>query len=410
GRRRGVKVLIVTQYFWPENFRVNDLALGLKERGHEVTVLTGQPNYPGGRFFEGYGALSRSEERYEGIRVCRVPVVSRGPGKGLRLALNYLSFAISASLLGPFYCREKYGAVFVFEPSPVTVAIPGIVMRELKGAPLFLWVLDLWPESLSATGAVSSGTILRMVGAMVRFIYRNCDRILVSSRGFTERVVAAGFPEKSVSYFPNWVEDVYAGGSAVVAEPQDLPDGFRVVFAGNLGAAQGLPTILAAAEKLRGDTGLHWVLIGDGRMADWLRVEVSRRGLSGTVHLLGRHEPGAMPGFFSAADALLVSLRRDPAFTLTVPGKVQSYMACGRPLIASLEGEGAALIAESGSGLVCPPEDPEALAAAVTRLKNMSVDERVRMGKAGAAYAAANFSRGDLLNRLADWIETAAKK
>lgn len=407
-----MKILVVTQYFWPENFRVNDLVLGLKEKGHEITVLTGLPNYPEGDLFAGYGIFKRREEDYSGIRVVRVPLISRGSSKGLRLALNYLSFAFFASLLGPFYCAGKYDAIFVFEPSPITVGLPAIVLKKLKKAPVFFWLLDLWPESLQATGAVSSPFVLGAVRRLVRFIYVNCDRILVSSKGFVKQVTSLGFAREHIHYFPNWAEDIYWSKT-----PEDLPsaigrlpEGFKIVFAGNIGAAQGFATILKAAESLREMPDLQWLVIGDGRMTDWVRAEIKERKLENCFHLLGKHTPVDVANIFSRSDALLVSLRPDPAFALTVPGKIQSYLACGKPVIASLDGEGARLIEEAGAGLSCPAGDAEALAGAVRALRNMPRAERERMGADGLKFCRDNFTRASLIERLEGWLMEPAKK
>ena len=183
-----MKILIVTQYFWPESFRINDLALGLKERGHMVTVLTGMPNYPSGRLFQGYGLFSQSKDEFQGILIHRVPLIPRGKGERWRLALNYLSFTCFASLLAPLRCRGVFDLIFVYEPSPITVGLPALVLKPLKRAPIIFWVHDLWPESLSATEAVRSEPVLRSVAKLVRFIYRRCDRILVQSEGFIPSV------------------------------------------------------------------------------------------------------------------------------------------------------------------------------------------------------------------------------
>ena len=406
-----MNILIVSQYFWPENFRVNDLALSLKQKGHSVTVLTGKPNYPDGNFFDGYWAFSNSEEDFHGIRVRRVPLVSRGSSKGLRLALNYFSFAFFASLLGPFYCREKYNAIFVFEPSPITVGLPAIVLKKLTGTPIFFWVLDLWPESLSATGAVSSAFILKAVGGLVRFIYSRCDRILVSSKGFVNRVSWAGGAREKIFYFPNWTEEIYARAPEQVwPSSMPMPEGFKIIFAGNVGAAQSFPTILDAAENLKDEPDIHWIIIGDGRMLDWVKTQIKLRGLAGCVHLLGRHPPEDVVGLLAAADALLVTLKKDPVFSLTVPGKMQSYMACGKPIIACLDGEGAALIDESSSGLACPAENAAALAKAALALRDMSEEERKRMGENAARYCEANFNRAMLMDKLENWLKDTTKK
>lgn len=397
-----MKVLIVTQYFWPEDFRINDLALGLKQRGWEVTVLTGKPNYPRGRFFEGYGFLKRSRDSYEGIPVIRIPLLPRGEGGALRLAANYISFSLLASILGPLYCRGRFDAIFVYEPSPVTVGIPAIVLKKFRGAPIFFWIQDLWPESLSATGMVRSPFILRTVEKLVRYIYRRCDRLLVQSRAFADPVRRLGADPDRIVYFPNSAEELYQP----VSLPEDaterslLPAGFRVMFAGNIGASQDFETILAAAERLKVYKDIHWVVLGDGRMAGWVAQEVRRRGLSDNVHLLGKYPVADMPRFFALADVMLVTLKRDPIFALTIPSKIQSYLACGRPIIAALDGEGARIIEEAGAGMAVRAEDSAALADAVLNMYRMTPDERASMGASGRSYFLANFERNMLLDRL----------
>ena len=402
-----MNVLVVSQYFWPEAFRINDLVRGLKERGHEVTILTGKPNYPDGSFFSGYSFSSPIREDYEGVKVLRVPLVPRGSGSGRMLALNYLSFVLFASLLGPLLCRGMFDVIFVYEPSPVTVGLPALVMKKVKKAPLMLWVQDLWPESLSAVGAVRSRRALGWVTRMVRYIYRGCDRILVTSRGFVSRVEAVGASPEKVRYWPQWAEALYKPVEVEVgaSEREEMPEGFRVVFAGNVGAAQSFETILAAAEKLKGYPGIHWVVFGDGRRRRWVEDRVRELGLEGHVHLLGRRPPESMPRYFALADALLVTLKRGLIFSLTIPAKVQSYLACGRPVVAALDGEGARVIEESGAGLAAPAEDAGSLAEAVLRLYETSSEEREEMGRQGRAYSEEHFEREKLLDQLEGWAE-----
>lgn len=405
-----MRVLIVTQYFWPESFRINDLVLGLKERGHYVAVLTGKPNYPGGRYFPGYGFFGHSREDFRGIPVHRVPLLARGAGSAWRIVANYLSFALSASALGPLRCRGQYDAIIVFEPSPITVALPAIIIAKLKRIPILLWVQDLWPESLSATGAVKSRFILGLVGRMVRFIYRRCARILVQSEGFIDRVVAAGAPAERVFYFPNWAEDLYGPvqPSETLAEGNEMPRGFRLMFAGNIGAAQSFETILAAAEHLKGYNQIHWVILGDGHHRKWVAEQIRARGLESNVLLLGQRPVESMPRYFAFADAFLVTLRRDPVFSLTVPSKIQSYLACAKPLLGALDGEGARVIERSGAGLVCPAEDAQALADAALSLYGMSEAERKAMGEHGRAYFESHFRRDRLLGKLEGWLREAS--
>lgn len=405
-----MRVLIVTQYFWPESFRINDLALGLRERGHEVTVYTGKPNYPGGEFFPGYGFLGRPREDYDGVRVIRVPLIARGNGGPARLVFNYLSFALLASLLAAFRCPGAYDVIFVYEPSPVTVGLPALVLKWVKRAPILFWVQDLWPESLSATGAVRASWILRLVDRIVRHIYRHCDLVLVQSRAFTTYVQAQGVPAEKIRYYPNSAEALYqpVAVDQLAAERQLLPEGFRMMFAGNIGAAQDFETILDAAEKLRGTGDIHWIILGDGRLHDWVNGEISRRGLRETVHLLGRHPVESMPRFFALAHAMLVTLKNEPIFALTIPAKVQSYLACGRPIVAALDGEGARVIAESRAGIAVSPGDSDALAQAVLEIYRMSPPEREAMGQRGREYFGQHFERSLLLSRVESWAREVA--
>ena len=408
-----MKILIVSQYFWPESFRINDLALGLQQRGHDIEVVTGMPNYPGGEFYPGYGSFAPAWESFESIPIVRVPLLSRGTHKNWRLALNYASFALTASILGPLRCRKKkYDLVFVYEPSPITVAIPGIVFKIIKRVPMFLWVQDLWPESLAATGAVNSPFVLRAVRRLVHSIYRRCDRVLVSSKGFTAHVLASGIENGQVAYLPNWAESLYRPLATAPASVQsELPTGFNVMFAGNIGSAQSFETIIGAAERLKDHRAIHWVILGDGNMKTWVAEQTRRRGLERQFHLLGSRPTDTMPGYFAAAGALLVTLRADPVFALTVPSKIQSYLACGKPVIAALNGEGASIVTESAAGISCRAEDPDKLAAAVLTLYEMSETQRVTMGENARAYFELNFERGMLLDRLERWmLETAGKK
>ena len=402
-----MRILIVTQYFWPEDFRINDVALGLQERGHEVTVYTGKPNYPGGTFFPGYGMFARPAERYHGVSVIRVPLVPRGAGGSARLALNYLSFALLASVLVPLRCRGEFDAMLVYEPSPITVGVPALLVKALKGTPLLFWVQDLWPESLSATGALRSPLLLRWVERLVRYIYRRCDRILVQSRAFIEPIARLGIHAQRIHYLPNSAEALYRPVTGQVGAPvaPDLPPGFRVMFAGNIGAAQDFATILGAAERLKSQPGIHWLIVGDGRMLPWVAAEIERRNLQGSVHLLGRHPVESMPGFFALADAMLVTLKRHPIFALTIPTKLQSYLACARPVIAALDGEGARIVLEAQAGLTCPAEEPEALAAAVLAMARLSPQEREAMAQRGRAYFEGHFERTTLLDRLEGWMK-----
>lgn len=396
-----MRLLVVTQYFWPENFRVNDLVAELVRRGHEVTVLTGHPNYPAGEFFPEFVADRGKFNSYAGATVVRVPHTARGKG-GIRLLMNYFTFAASATVQGAWKLRgREFDAIFCYEPSPITVGLPAAALRFLKKAPLGFWVLDLWPETLHAIGVVKSASLLKLVGKLVSFIYRRCDVILAQSRSFIPQIRKYAGQESRVEYFPSWAEAVFDMANVVPApELNAAPDKFTVMFAGNVGDAQDFPAILAAAEELKHDKRIRWVIVGDGRMSEWLAHEVDKRGLADCFLLMGRHPVDRMPSFFKHADALLVSLKDQPIFSMTIPGKLQSYLAAGIPLLCMLNGEGADVVDRAQAGMTCNAGDSHGLAQAVLRLAAMTAQERQAMGSNGLAASAAQFDRDRLITQL----------
>lgn len=396
-----MRILVVSQYFWPENFRVNDLVKELAQRGHQVTVLTGIPNYPSGKIFEAYREQPKVFTEYEGAQVVRVPMLPRGSG-GLRLMLNYLSFVVGGSIFGPWRLRGiPADVIFVFEPSPVTVGLPAVLLGKIKKAPVVFWALDLWPETLAAIGVVRSPRVLAWVGYMVRFIYNRCTLVLGQSRGFMDSIAKYCDNKGKIRYFPSWAEDVFMDGRGHPApEVPKLHRGFTVVFAGNIGEAQDMPAVLDAAERLKKNADIRWVIVGDGRKSGWLKSEVELRGLNNHVLLPGRYPVVRMPSFYAHADALLVSLKRDPVFSMTIPGKVQSYLMAGIPLLGMLDGEGAAVIRDAQAGLTCDAGDGARLAQAVLDLAAMAPQERKQLGLNGLKYAQQEFGRAQLMDRL----------
>lgn len=401
-----MKILVLSQYFWPETFRITEVVQSLRESGCDVTVLTGQPNYPEGVVAPGYSATSLRVQTHDGLTIHRVPLVPRGRGSAVRLILNYLSFIVSAAVFGPWVLRgQRFDVIFVYAPSPILQAMPAIWLAWLKGAKLVTWVQDLWPESLSATGFVRHPKILSSVSAVVRWIYRKNDLLLVQSQAFVEPVVQmAG--RTPVIYHPNPGELAFSMAQSDQPCPLYLEPAFNVVFAGNLGTVQALDTVLAAAQLLRDTQDVRFILVGSGRRSAWLQQEIERLGL-GNVQMVGRFSPADMPGILAQASALLVSLVRDPIMSQTVPSKVQAYLAAGRPIIASLDGEGARVVVEAGAGVACPAESAQALADAVRRLRDASPEERQRMARCGRAYYEQHFEPKSLARRLAQILSEA---
>jgi glycosyltransferase involved in cell wall biosynthesis len=393
-------VLILSQYFWPESFRISEIAESLREAGCRVSVLTGQPNYPDGKVYEGYSAFGWGKSQHpSGIPVYRVPLVPRGQGSALGLALNYISFVLAGSALGPWLLRgQRIDVVFVYGISPILQAIVGVVLRRTHGAKLVTWVQDLWPQSLEVTGYLRNKRALGLVGSVVRWIYRRSDLLLVQSEAFRPMVreYAGHTP---IEFHPNPGERAFEQPQAGAPAALRLPAGFNVVFAGNFGNAQALETVVEAAELLRERPDLRFVLIGSGGRTAWLEQQLQQRRLS-NVLMPGRFPIEQMPSLLRQASALLVTLANSPIMERTIPSKVQAYLAAGKPIIASLDGEGARIVEESGAGLSCPAEDARALAQAVITLSEASEARRADMGRAGRDYYARNFHSATLAGAL----------
>ncbi len=405
-----MRILVVSQYFWPENFRVNDLVQEFVKRGHEITVLTGIPNYPVGKVYPEFRKNPKAFTTYQSVEVIRVPLFPRGKG-GIRLLLNYLSFVIFAAVFGTWKLRrQKFDVIFVFEPSPVTVGLPAVVLKKIKKVPIVFWVLDLWPETLSAVNAVKAPFLLGVVGKMVGFIYKNCDLILGQSKGFLKQIARYCPDETKIKYFPSWAESVFQEpGTSPAPEIPFEPDRFNLMFAGNIGEAQDFGAILDAAESLKDNEKIRWLIVGSGRKSEWLKDEVKKRKVDKSFLLAGRFPVDRMPSFYKHAQALLVSLKPDPFMSLTIPGKLQSYLMFGLPIIGMLDGEGASILKETGAGIVCRAGDGTGLAVAVTEMSELPDEKRCQMGTNGKQFAVNEFDRKKLIDRLEGWMKSIIK-
>jgi len=405
-----LRLLVVSQYFWPENFRVNDLVAELVARGHEVTVLTGLPNYPGGRVFPEFRQGRSRFAQFAGAEVVRVPLWPRGRGR-LSLVFNYMTFALSASVIGTWRLRgRKYDAIFAYEPSPITVGIPAAVQRAFKRAPVAFWVLDLWPETLQALGILRSSWSLKAVGRLVASIYGRCDLILAQSRSFIPQIAKYCGAGARVVYFPSWAEAIFTESrEAPASEVPERPGSFDVLFAGNIGEAQDFPTVLAAAAMLRDEPRVRWLVVGDGRMSAWLRAEIDRLGLQDRVLMLGRYPLERMPSFYRHADALLLSLKDEPIFSMTIPAKLQSYLAVGIPIVAMLNGEGSEVVRRSGAGVTCRAGDARGLADAVRLLASLPAEQTAQMASNALQVSRTEFDRTRLITQLEEWLAELAR-
>lgn len=395
-----MKLLIVSQYFWPEEFRVNDLAADLVLRGHEVTVLTGNPNYPQGKFYKNYGFRFSREEKF-GVKILRVPLFARGNASGFRLALNYLSFALNGCLRVPFIGKE-FDACIVFAISPITAVYPALLHKFMYGTKVNLWVQDLWPESVSSAGKLNTSFTTRILTSVVKHIYRSSSKILVQSEAFIPSLLEKGVPTQKIRYVPNWAEDLFLDDSVIQPTKfaEIMPSGFKVMFAGNIGEAQDFDSVVQAADLTRDFPDIKWIIVGDGRKRPWVESEIERLGLKETVFLLGRYPLEDMPSFFSHADIMLLSLKEDEIFSLTIPSKIQSYMAFGKPIAGMLNGIGAKVIRDSECGYTADAGDFNALANNVIQAYQQESNVLASMGQKGKNYYHDNFSKKVMIDHL----------
>jgi glycosyltransferase involved in cell wall biosynthesis len=374
--------------------------MGLKERNHEITVLTGKPNYPSGNFFSGYSFFTKSIDSYNGIKIYRSFLIPRKSGKGLNLAINYLSFFIFSSFR-IFGIKERFDKIFVYEPSPVTVGIPAIVAKYRFKAPIYFWVQDLWPESISAAGGVKNKVAVYLTDQLTRFIYKHCYKILVQSTAFFDYIQNQNVAKEKLIYYPNSTEQFYNVETPEPAFKIKFPDGINILFAGNLGEAQSFDTILDAASIIKQrNIKLNFIILGDGRMSGYIKKRVLELQLENCVHLLGAYPSELMPKFFCCADALLVTLKKDNIFSMTIPSKLQSYMACGKPVIASLDGIGAEILKSAQAGFASPAEDVDALVKIILDFISIDEDAKNQLGKNARSYFEKHFERELLLTRL----------
>jgi len=393
-----MKILVISQYFYPENFRINDLVFSLQKRGHQIEVLTGKPNYPKGNYFKGYSWEGPKDEEIEGIKVHRANLILRKKGGGLRLFLNYFSF-VFFGLFKILKLKGDFEKVFIYAPSPITVGILGIVATKKFKCKSYLWVHDLWPESVRVAGGIKSGFILGLVNQMTKLIYRFTDLLLVQSPEFKNYILNQGVAESKIIYYPYYAEDFYKVVEKDNNYLSQFPKGFNLLFAGNIGVAQSFETIVNAFEKLK-EHDINLVVLGEGRDKSRIQEQINEKGLSEKFHFLGSFPPEQMSHYFTCADGLLITLKKADIFSYTIPGKLQSYLACGKPIIGALDGIGNKIISESNSGFASEAEDHELLASNILTLFKLSKEEKEKLSNNALDFFDKNFNKQNLLERL----------
>lgn len=382
-----MRILLLSQFFAPEpGVKGLPFARELARRGHVVEVLTGFPNYPGGKVYPGYRIRPWQREIIDGIVVNRVPLYPSHDKSALRRIANYAGFALSAAALGPFMVKRP-DVIYAYHP-PGTIGLPAIVLRALRGCPVVYDVQDLWPDTVSASGMMRGGRLFSLLARWCRLVYSRMDRVVVLSPGFRRTLIERGVPAEKIEVIYNWADETTLRRAADCARlgtfgPEKR---FNVVFAGTMGLAQSLDPVLEAA-RICAETvpDARFVFVGGGVDKARLERRATEMRLCNAI-FLPRQPREAVGAILAAADVLLVHLKDDPLFRITIPSKTQAYMSMGRPILMAVPGDAAELVAESQAGLVCPPENPAALAAAVRQFRTMAPETRELMGKRGRDY------------------------
>ena len=391
-------ILVITQYFHPEPFRINDMCLEWVKRGYKVTVLTGIPNYPQGEFYEGYDKHHRRNENWNGVDIIRISLVARGHSS-TRLFLNYLSF-VKSGFFWKIRTKLKPDFVFTFEVSPMTQALIGVWFSKKRKIPNYLYVQDLWPENVEIVTGITNPIIIKPISRMVNYIYKNCTKIFATSPSFVTEIRKRVKDKDKVHYVPQYAEDFYKPlqKKAVPQIPDD--NSFKIIFTGNIGQAQGLDILPKTAKLLKGKN-VRFVIVGDGRYREEFEKEIQERGVGDLFTLIERQPAERIPELLAACDAAFLSFMDSPLFEKTIPAKLQSYMACGMPIIASASGESERIITEAECGVCSPIGDEKALSEQIEKMIKSSLD---KMSANSRQYCEEKFDKQSIMDEWDRWF------
>ena len=394
-----MKILIVSQYFYPENFRINDLALELKKRGHEITVLTGLPNYPKGEYFEGYDDTKNCDEVWNDIPVYRCKLRPRKTGS-VNLIRNYASFVVEANKKLKELQNKDFDLIYVFEVSPITVALPAIKLKKKKNIPVIINIQDLWPENIVAVTGMTNPIIIGLVNKMVNYIYRHCDLILTASPSFVSKIKERINDKDKVRYWPQY-STVNKTDEEVSIYDKDY---FNIVFTGNIGEAQGIDLAIEAAKILK-DKKICWHFVGEGRSKEKLEKLVNEYGINDRVKFHGFHPEKEIPKYLKDADAALLILKPNPVFEMTIPAKLQTYLACGVPILGCVSGEGKRIIEESKAGIVSEDISVDGLVKVCNQFIELPIDLLNEYKERSYCYGKSNFNKNKLISDLEKYMK-----
>ncbi len=395
---------MITQYFYPEQFRINDICSEWVKRGYKVTVITGIPNYPQGKYYIGYGLFKKRKENLEGIDIIRIPLIPRGHN-AIMLVLNYISFVISG-LIWKLTTKIKADYVFIFEVSPMTQALPGVWYAKRRKIPCYLYVQDLWPENVEIITGIKNKFAIGLIGKMVDYIYKRCTKIFTTSESFVKSISDRGVPNEKLIYWPQYAEDFYEPLEKKKVDEIPEDDCFNIIFAGNIGVAQGLDILANAAELIKkiSNKRIRFNIVGDGRYKTTLVDLIDVKGVSNMFNFIPKQPATRMSELMAANDAAFLSLTDSYLFEMTIPAKLQSYMACGIPIIASAAGETERIIINSESGVCSKPGNAEELSMKILEIANMRSEELKQLGANARYYCENNFCKNILLDHMDQYL------
>ncbi len=398
-----MRILVITQYFWPETFRVNDVVSYLRENNHQVDILTGIPNYPEGEIFSDYKLNKKNFQNYYGASIFRIPIFTRKDGRKFFLFLNYISFVFSSIIFGFFLLRnKKYDIIFSFATSPLTSSLSAVFFSKIKSAKSFIWVLDLWPDILLELRIIKNIFVYKIISVISKFIYKNFDYVLSQSKSFQEKINL--YNNKNI-YFPAWAENIKSYKSKETKYNDDKS--FKIVFTGNVGEAQNFDQVIKAAIILKNYKDIKWIIVGTGRELTNIKNIIMKEGIKNFI-LEGKKPIEEMSYYHSIADLLFISLKSGSAISATIPGKLQTYLQSNKFILGMIDGEGKKIIEESGIGLSVNPNNPKDLVEKILYLKtNPEIIKKISNSNLGQEYLKNNFDKNSILEKLEKIFKTA---
>lgn len=402
---KGKRILVVTQHYWPESFRITDICAGFLESGCYVDVLCGIPNYPKGSFYPGYGVFKQRKQIHNGVNIRRTLEVSRGNNSNLRIFLNYIFFPLAGLFHIPRHMFKKYDAIFMYQTSPVMMTLPGILLGRIKRIPTTMMVLDMWPENLYSVLNISNKTLRGMLKSVSHWHYKRADKLIGISDSMSDILLnITNNPKDKIKTIVHFCEKFYEQDIYDERLAAKFPPGLNMVFAGNISPAQSFETVLDAAQQLQDERyAINWIIVGDGMSKGWLVDQVKQRELK-NWHFEGTLPPNDIPRYHTVADSLFACLSASEMLDITIPAKVLSYFAAGRPMVLAMNGEAQRIVREAGCGYAGNAGDSISFADHVRQLANMTPEQRSAMGDKARDYHNHFFKRSICLEKMLSFM------